>query len=133
MVGIPVFVDQGDVLTRIVDKGIGVGLDKTATADEIYNAVVEVRDNTKYRKKIKKLSSLMKLRRHSPMEDTVWFLEYVAMSEGAEHLKLASRHLNLVQYYSVDSMIILLCSTIIIIIIGYNLYNYQAEQKLKTN
>ena len=130
MVGIPVFVDQGDVLTRIVDKGIGVGLDKTATADEIYNAVVEVRDNTKYRKKIKKLSSLMKLRRHSPMEDTVWFLEYVAMSEGAEHLKLASRHLNLVQYYSVDSMIILLCSTVIIIIIGYNLYNYQAEQKL---
>ena len=61
MVGIPVFVDQGDVLKRMRDKGIGVGLDKTATANEIYNAVVKVRDNPKYKEKIKKLSTLMKM------------------------------------------------------------------------
>ena len=131
MVGIPVFVDQGDVLTRIVDKEIGVGLDKAATADEIYNAVVEVRDNKIYRENIRRLSTLMKLRQHSPMEDTVWLVEYVARSGGAEHLKLASRHLNLVQYYSLDSMALILSCMVLILYIGSAFCTSFTVQKLK--
>ena len=42
MVGMPVFIDQGDVLTRMEEKGIGLGVDKTASADAIYNAIVQV-------------------------------------------------------------------------------------------
>ena len=45
MVGMPVFTDQGDVKTRMVQKGLGVGLPKSATEEEIYQAIVEVRDN----------------------------------------------------------------------------------------
>ena len=104
MVGIPVFVDQGDVLTRIVGLGIGVGLDKSSTEEEIVTAVVEVRDNPEYKRKVDQLGSLMRLRRHSPLEESVWLLEYVALTGGANHLKLASRHLNLAQYYSLDSL-----------------------------
>ena len=133
MVGIPVFVDQGDVLRRILDKGIGVGLDKTATAYDIYEAVVEVRDNPKYKEKIKKLSSLMKMRKHSPIEDTVWFLEYVANSGGAEHLKLASRHLNIIQYYSIDSFGLILCLVATLLYLGYTAYSSTNEQKMKIN
>eukprot|EP00090_Calanus_glacialis_P014256 TRINITY_DN23000_c0_g1_i1.p1 TRINITY_DN23000_c0_g1~~TRINITY_DN23000_c0_g1_i1.p1 ORF type:complete len:522 (-),score=113.84 TRINITY_DN23000_c0_g1_i1:92-1657(-) len=133
MVGIPVFVDQGDVLRRILDKGIGVGLDKTATAYDIYEAVVEVRDNPKYKEKIKKLSSLMKMRKHSPIEDTVWFLEYVANSGGAEHLKLASRHLNIIQYYSIDSVGLILCLVATLLYLGYTAYSSTNEQKMKIN
>ena len=104
MVGMPVFVDQGDVLTRILAQGIGVGLDKSATESEIVNAVVEVRDNPEYKRKVDQLGTLMRLRRHSPLEESVWLLEYVALTGGANHLKLASRHLNLAQYYSLDSL-----------------------------
>ena len=107
MVGIPVFVDQSDVLTRILDHGIGVGLDKSATTEEIGSAVVEVRDNPAYRSRVVELSKLLRLRRQSPLEDCVWLLEYVAATGGAEHLKLASRHLNLAQYYSLDSLLLL--------------------------
>ena len=42
MVGMPVFIDQVDVLARIVEKGIGVGLDKWATSDEILSAINNV-------------------------------------------------------------------------------------------
>ena len=132
MVGIPVFVDQGDVLRRIVDKGIGVGVDKTASANAIYNAVVEVRDNPKYKEKIKKLSTLMKMRRHSPVEEAVWFLEYVANSGGAEHLKLASRHLNIFQYYSIDSMVFIVFIMALTAYLGYTAYGLINEQKMKT-
>ena len=133
MVGIPVFVDQGDVLRRILDKGIGVGLDKTATANDIYEAVVEVRDNPKYKEKIEKLSTLMKMRKSSPIEEAVWFLEYVANSGGAEHLKLASRYLNIIQYYSIDSLGLILCIVGTLFYVGYTAYRSCNDQKLKMN
>merc|ERR1712038_1286988 len=42
MVGMPVFIDQIDVLARIKQKGIGVGLDKWASNHEIKSAIQEV-------------------------------------------------------------------------------------------
>ena len=42
MVGMPVFIDQIDVLARMVEKGIGVALNKWATKDEIRNAIENV-------------------------------------------------------------------------------------------
>ena len=42
MVGMPVFIDQIDVLARIKQKGIGVGLDKWASNNEIESAIQEV-------------------------------------------------------------------------------------------
>ena len=42
MVGMPVFIDQVDVLARIKEKGIGVGINKWAPADEVRLAIKHV-------------------------------------------------------------------------------------------
>ena len=42
MVGMPVFIDQKDVLKRMEEKGVGHGVPKGAPADEIHAAIVEV-------------------------------------------------------------------------------------------
>ena len=42
MLGIPIFMDQGDVLQRIIEKGIGIGIDKRSSSDEIVRAVKTV-------------------------------------------------------------------------------------------
>ena len=42
MVGMPVFIDQKDVLKRMEEKGVGRGVPKGAPADEIHAAIVEV-------------------------------------------------------------------------------------------
>ena len=132
MVGIPVFVDQGDVLKRIVGHGIGVGLDKSATKEEIVNAVVEVRDNPAYKRKVEKLRTLMHLRRHTPLEESVWLLEYVALTGGADHLKLASRHLNLAQYYSLDSLAALACLVLgLVWLLRVPLSRHRTRQKIE--
>ena len=47
MVGMPVFVDQADVVVRVVEKGVGVGISKMASAEEIRQAVLRVRDDEK--------------------------------------------------------------------------------------
>ena len=45
MVGMPVFFDQGDVLVRMKEKGIAVGIDKFSSSDDIHSAIVRVRDD----------------------------------------------------------------------------------------
>ena len=63
MVGMPVFIDQGDVLRRMTDAGIGVGVSKSATGEELYRAIVEVRDNPIYKQNINKLSRVFRDKR----------------------------------------------------------------------
>ena len=73
MVGMPVFIDQSDVLVRLESAGVAVGVDKFADSDTLYEAITEVRDNPAYREKVARLSALMRDRRHSPMEDCLLY------------------------------------------------------------
>lgn len=41
------------------------------------------------------------------MEDAIWLLEFISKTRGAEHLKLSSRNLNLIQYLSIDILLFL--------------------------
>jgi len=108
MVGMPVFIDQGDVLHRITEKGIGVGIDKFAGTDAIINAIKTVDDNPKYKTNIDKLSAVMRSRQNTPMEDALWLLTHVSQTKGAEHLKIKSGNLSFIQYYCLDSLVLYL-------------------------
>jgi hypothetical protein len=48
------------------------------------------------------MADLLTMERHEPMDDALWLLEYVSKTKGAEHLKVASRKLNFVQYLCLD-------------------------------
>ncbi|CAG7838360.1 unnamed protein product [Allacma fusca] len=109
MVGMPIFIDQGDVLIKMKDKGIAVGFHKeNTTAEEIYAALKEVIDNPKYKHNIQRLSHLMRDVKESPLERATELLEYIMRHHGAEHLKLSSRHLNFFQYFCIDTILFLL-------------------------
>ena len=60
MVGMPVFIDQGDILTRMEEAGIAVGVSKEASSEEIHQAIREVRDNKEYKRNIVKLSEVLR-------------------------------------------------------------------------
>ena len=97
MVGMPVYADQADCMTRVVGKGLGLSLAKTASAEEIHEAIVTVRDDPGFRRRVNRLADLMALEKSTPLENAVWLAEYVAATGGAEHLKLATRKLNTLQ------------------------------------
>ena len=70
----------------------------------------------RYTGNIKNLSTLMK-KEKNPMDEAIGLLEYLSKTKGAEHLKLSSRHLNFVQYYSLDFFALIyipLCITLVI-------------------
>jgi len=130
MVGMPVFIDQGDVLTRMEQKGIGIGINKWASTTEIVEAVNEVLYNSKYADNISKLSELMKIgMKNKPMQNTIWWLEYLSATKGAEHLKLSSRHLNFIQYYSLDFIVLCLIMLLFIFKLIVKLRSSSNKQK----
>lgn len=48
IVAFPVFADQGDNARRIVDRGLGVTIDKnTITEEVVYSAIITVLNNTR--------------------------------------------------------------------------------------
>ena len=63
MVGMPVFIDQGDVLKRIQEAEIGVGVSKEVSEDDLYSAILEVRDNPRYKQNIDRLSEVFRDKR----------------------------------------------------------------------
>ena len=81
--------------------------------------LLQVRDDPVYLQNVVKLSMLLKDRRGSPMDDAVWLIEFLARNKGAEHLKISSRNLNLFEYYSVDSSLIIFSMFLLILTISY--------------
>jgi len=108
MVGMPVFIDQGDILTRMEEAGIAVGVTKEASSEDIHQAIREVRDNPVYSQNIQALSRVFQDKETHPMKQATNLVEFIGRTGGANHLKVQTGHLNLVQYYSMDSVLFLL-------------------------
>jgi 2-hydroxyacylsphingosine 1-beta-galactosyltransferase len=104
IVGIPSHSDNMDNLIRLINKNASVLCctpDKM-TEQKLYDAIVEARDSLKIYEGINSLADLVALERHEPMDNAVYLMEYVAKTQGSEHFKLGSRHLNGYQYYGAD-------------------------------
>ena len=75
--------DLGDLFGRLVKRGVCVAIAKNSNADEIVAAAKLVLGDPAYLERITEMSELMGLQRHSPLEDAVWVMEYVAKTKGA--------------------------------------------------
>ena len=118
----------------MIDKGIGVGISKWASTADIVSSVQEVLDNPKYAANVKKLSQLMKVgMKQKPMDNAIWLLEYLSETKGAEHLKLASRNLNFIQYFSLDFLFIVAGTMLLFVKLMVLLLTYFQRKKIKTD
>ena len=63
---------------------------------------ISARDNPKYRANVNRLANLFAAGRPPPLDDAAWLMEFVAATRGAQHLKIASRNLSLVQLFCLD-------------------------------
>ena len=54
------------------------------------------------------MSKTMKVAQEHPRDRAAKLLEYISDTEGAPHMMLSSRHLNFMEYYSLDLALIAL-------------------------
>uniref|UniRef100_A0A8D0CDU6 2-hydroxyacylsphingosine 1-beta-galactosyltransferase n=1 Tax=Salvator merianae TaxID=96440 RepID=A0A8D0CDU6_SALMN len=112
VVGIPLFGDHYDTMTRVQAKGMGILLNwKTVTEDELYNALVKVINDPSYRQQAQKLSEIHKDQPGHPVDRTVYWINYILRHNGAQHLRAAVYTVSSYQYFLLDIAAVVLLGT----------------------
>ncbi|KAA0716243.1 UDP-glucuronosyltransferase 2A1 [Triplophysa tibetana] len=109
MVGLPLFADQPDNLNHMRIKGAAVVLDiNTMTSKDLLDALNTVIYNTTYKESMMKLSRIHHDRPMKPLDQAVFWIEFVMRNKGAKHLRVQAHQLTWYQYYLLDVMAFLL-------------------------
>ncbi|TFK16312.1 cleavage and polyadenylation specificity factor subunit 2 [Platysternon megacephalum] len=109
VVGIPLFGDHYDTMTRVQAKGMGILLNwKTITEDELYEALVKVINDPSYRQWAQKLSEIHKDQPGHPVNRTVYWINYILRHNGAQHLRAAVYTISFYQYFLLDIAFVIL-------------------------
>uniref|UniRef100_A0AAR2LAC9 UDP-glucuronosyltransferase n=1 Tax=Pygocentrus nattereri TaxID=42514 RepID=A0AAR2LAC9_PYGNA len=103
MVGIPLFGDQSDNLYHMKTKGAAVLLEfsKMETKD-LKDALTKVINNPSYKESIMRLSRIHHDQPMKPLDQAVFWIEFVMRNKGAKHLRVAAHDLTWYQYYCLD-------------------------------
>ncbi|XP_035806760.1 UDP-glucuronosyltransferase 2C1-like isoform X2 [Amphiprion ocellaris] len=104
VVGLPVFFDQYDNLIRLEDRG-GAKILTLSTVDKDNNflkAIQDVLNEPSYRMNMQRLSRLHRDQPITPMDNALFWIEFVMRHKGAAHLKPASLRMSWYSYHSVD-------------------------------
>ncbi|XP_036436502.1 UDP-glucuronosyltransferase 2C1-like [Colossoma macropomum] len=103
VVGIPLFGDQSDNLFHMKTKGAAVLLEfnKMETKD-LKDGLIEVINNPSYKESIMRLSRIHHDQPMKPLDQAVFWIEFVMNNKGAKHLRVAAHDLTWYQYHCLD-------------------------------
>uniref|UniRef100_UPI001CD88FC6 UDP-glucuronosyltransferase-like n=1 Tax=Solea senegalensis TaxID=28829 RepID=UPI001CD88FC6 len=103
MLILPLFWDQEDNMLRMVTRGVAETLNiHDVTTDKLLAAVNKIIRDKSYKERIVELSHIHLDRPLQPMEQAVFWTEFVIRHKGAAHLRVAAHQLTWVQYHSLD-------------------------------
>ncbi|XP_017775571.1 PREDICTED: UDP-glucuronosyltransferase 2B7-like [Nicrophorus vespilloides] len=120
ILGLPFFADQISNAYKLELNGLGLSLNyKELTIEKFTLSINELINNTKYKKRITKISNLLKDEPMSGLERAVWWTEYVLRNKGAQHLKGPAVDIPTYQYYYLDIITFLAFILVILISVIY--------------
>ncbi|XP_015426916.1 PREDICTED: UDP-glucuronosyltransferase 2B31-like [Myotis davidii] len=103
MVGLPMFADQPDNIAHMKTKGAAVRLDfNTISSTDLLNALKTVINDPSYKENAMKLSRIHHDQPVKPLDQAVFWIEFVMRHKGAKHLRPATHDLTWFQYHSLD-------------------------------
>lgn len=109
IVSMPVFCDHDSNAAKAEVDGYAIKLQlETLTTDKLVRAITQVIHDPKYRIAAKRRQIYLKDQRTTPLETAIYWTEYVLRHDGAYHLQSPARHLSVIQYYSLDILILFL-------------------------
>ncbi|XP_056242281.1 UDP-glucuronosyltransferase 2C1-like [Seriola aureovittata] len=116
IVGLPLFFDQPDNLSRIRAKGGAVILDIATLDRHVFaDSLMTVLYKSSYRESMQTLSRLHRDQPMKPLDQAVFWIEYVIRHKGARHLQTQSNKMSWFVYNSVDVIAALLTVVLVII------------------
>uniref|UniRef100_A0AAY4BX36 UDP-glucuronosyltransferase n=1 Tax=Denticeps clupeoides TaxID=299321 RepID=A0AAY4BX36_9TELE len=109
MVGIPMFADQPDNMMHLKSKGAAVIMDyNTMQTKDLVEALNAVIRTPSYKKNALRLSKIHHDRPIKPLEEAVFWIEFLMRNKGAKHLRVQAHDLTWYQYHCLDVFAFLL-------------------------
>ncbi|XP_043095429.1 UDP-glucuronosyltransferase 2C1-like [Puntigrus tetrazona] len=104
MVGIPLFGDQTDNLVHVKARGAAVIMDniKTTQPQDLVDGLNAVIKNSSYKENAMRLSRIHHDRPVKPLDEAVFWIEFVMRHKGAKHLRVEAHNLTWYQYHCLD-------------------------------
>uniref|UniRef100_A0AAY5ETX9 UDP-glucuronosyltransferase n=1 Tax=Electrophorus electricus TaxID=8005 RepID=A0AAY5ETX9_ELEEL len=118
MVGLPLFADQPDNMNHMRRKGAAVMLDiNKMESKDLKEALTDVMHNSLYKENIMRLSQIHHDQPMKPLDQAVFWIEYVMRNKGAKHLRVEAHNLTWYQYHCLDVAAFLLSITALVMFI----------------
>ncbi|XP_073722325.1 UDP-glucuronosyltransferase 2A2-like [Misgurnus anguillicaudatus] len=125
IIGFGLIFDQPDNLSKMRVKGVAKNVDfATVDKDSFLETVKEVLYNPSYRENMQRLSRLHRDVPVKPLDNAIFWIEFVMRHKGAAHLRTESYKMPWYSYHSVDVMLFLLSAVSLIILTTYVLIRY---------
>lgn len=118
VVGFAIFADQKYNLVKAVEQGYGQLIDfSNVTETSLAWAVNEILSNQNYETSAKMISKRFKDRPMNGLQTAKYWIEYVIRNNGAKFLQSPALELNILQYYSLDVIIVVIILIYLVIIL----------------
>ena len=99
----PIFADQPDNAARLVERGLGLALDRyNLNHHLVTEAITEILQNKSYQRQVNRYSDMWRADERSGFQEAIYWIELLIKYGNFDHLQINDRHLNLLQYFSVD-------------------------------
>lgn len=125
VLGIPLFFDQYDNLLRLEVRGAGKILPLAEVNSENFEkSLVEVLNVGSYRENMQRLSRLHRDQPMTPMDQAVFWVEYVMRHKGAPHLRTEAYKMPWYSYYCADVLLVLLITVSLLLLSTYGIFRF---------
>ncbi|XP_008304298.1 UDP-glucuronosyltransferase 1-5-like, partial [Stegastes partitus] len=116
VLGIPLFFDQYDNLLRLQERGAGKILQLADVNGKTFEeGIKELLHQDSYRENIQRMSRLHRDQPMAPMDQAVFWIEYVMRHKGAPHLRTEAYKMPWYSYYCVDVLLLLLTAVTVLL------------------
>ncbi|XP_055054364.2 UDP-glucuronosyltransferase 2C1 isoform X2 [Misgurnus anguillicaudatus] len=139
MVGIPLFLDQPDNMVHMKAKGAAVIMDfNSMKTEDLVDGLNAVINNPLYKENAMRLSRIHHDRPMKPLDEAVFWIEFVMRNKGAKHLRVEAHNLTWYQYHCLDVFAFLFTIVTAVLYIFFKIckcliirYCFRSKQKSK--
>ncbi|XP_035522192.1 UDP glucuronosyltransferase 5 family, polypeptide D1 [Morone saxatilis] len=136
VLGIPLFFDQYDNLLRLQERGAGKIIQLGDVSGRSFEqGLSDVLHQDSYTQNMQRLSCLHRDQPMTPMDQAVFWVEYVMRHKGAPHLRTEAYKMPWYSYYCLDVLLLLLTATTVLLLSTLAIFRFlccRSRRKTKT-
>jgi hypothetical protein len=119
IIGFPVCYDQPYNANRVQNRGLGYRMKiHDFTEEQLHENIPDLLNNTVIQGNVIRASKIMRNKPDTPKKRVLYWVEHL-VEHGTQHLRTNAFKLNMLQFYGLDVLLLLLCASLLTIVIVF--------------